>query len=327
MKNLLLTLILLISFCATYAQDKIITTQKDTIECRIISVNADRISYEQKIGNNKVSGRTIATSEVLQYLRSDTQQTALAAYKLRRPNQIPEHRFLFSVQSGLSHSFTDYGNFKTFLTSQGNSASAADDYIKKLKNGYFFNTSIHYLLNSYMGVGIDYSFMYSSSEDDFMNMGYSPMNVPAYVRYNQGDKTFSNFIGASLLFKQSIGNKGVLRISESIAPGLLLFRNESRSNTYQIYWGNNTSYEGEPPYYLDYYNTLNHSKTFAVKGGLSAEYCFTPQISAGVTCNYTWAKLRKISIKSSDNEINDQELENDIDVSHIDYGFIFRFSF
>lgn len=57
MRKSLLFLLFFMSIAAAKAQDKIITLQKDTIECRIISVGAERINYEQKTSENYVYNR------------------------------------------------------------------------------------------------------------------------------------------------------------------------------------------------------------------------------------------------------------------------------
>lgn len=327
MKSLLLILLFFISFITVKAQDTIITTKKDTIKCLIISVNAERISYEQNEFNSRIVGRSIETSEVLQYFRSKEHKLPQRSAPLKDEQKIQKQPVLFSIQSGLSHSLTNHNNYENLLLAQNNSSAIVNEYISKLKNGYYFNTSCHYLLTNFVGIGADYSFSYFSSEGEFLAEGYAGMNVPSYQNLEIKEKLIGHFIGASFLFRQSIGKKQLITISETISPGGIFFRSETRSNSYQIYWGDNNSYNGEPPYYYDYSNSINHGKTFAIKGGLSIEYCITPQISTGLTGNYTWAKLHKLSFKNSDNEINDRELEKDVDISRLDYGFVFRYNF
>ncbi len=325
MKNLLLVLSLTVFCMAVNAQDKIITVQNDTIECRIISVNDGRISYEQKFSDNRIVGKSIATSDVLEYLRSG--KNSSRNIFMSRQREIPEHRLLFSLQSGLTHSLTDYNNLKNVLVDQGNPASEIDDYFKKLNNGYHLSASAHYLLTPFLGVGADYSVAYFSSKGDFLVRGYAGMNLPTYVNFKMDEKLFTQFVGPSVLFQQLVGNSKKIKLSETIAPGLVFFREETRGNSYQIYWGEDGYYNGEAPQYYNVSNSLSTGNTFAIKGGLSVEYRISPQLSAGVAGSFTWAKLHKLSVKNSTGQINDQKLENDVDISRIDYGFVFRYNF
>ena len=121
--------------------------------------------------------------------------------------------------------------------------------------------------------------------------------------------------------------KRKIRITETLSPGVVFFREEARNSEYSIYWGNNTSYTGEPPQYYEHMNYVLSNTTFGVKAGLSAEYCITPQISAGIAGNFMWANLHKISVKSMNQETKNQELDKALNISHIDYGITLRYNF
>lgn len=318
MEKLLLIFLFFVSLAAAKAQDKIITIKQDTIECRIVSINAERISYEQKTSDKHVVGKSISISDVLQYFRTgktDSFGDIIDHEKTKRER--PEHCWLFSLQGGLAHSLTDYGNF----------ASEADDYIRKLENGYHINTSLHYLLTTFFGLGVDYNLFYSASKGEFWVQGYGGMNLPLYNNVELDERLYTHFAGASVLFQQFPDRKRRIKISETVSPGIVLYRGESRDNELQIYWGDNDSYSGQPPQYYDQANSVTKSTTFGAKGGLSIEYVITPQLSAGLAGNFIWAKLHKISVKSSGYNKKDQELEKNIDISHIDYGFTIRYNF
>lgn len=328
MEKILLIFLFLVSLAAAKAQDKIITTKQDTIDCRILSVNADRISYEQKTSDQHFVGKSISTSEVLQYFRTGKPDNFgdFSDYgKAKRER--PEHRWLFSLQGGLAHSYTDYSDFEKYLISAGNSASVTDNYFNKLENGYYINTGLHYLLTSFIGFGVDYNLFYSASKAEFLSQGYVSTNLPLYTNLAMDERLYSHFAGASVLFQQFPDKKRKIKISETISPGIVLLRNESRDNQYQVYWGNHDSYSGQPPQYYEQANSLTTGTTFGAKGGLSLEYALTRQLSAGLAGNFMWAKLHKISVKSSTSETKDQKLENPISLSQIDYGFIVRYNF
>lgn len=328
MKKLLLIFLFFLSLAAAKAQDKIITLKHDTIDCRIVSVNAERISYEQKASDKQFVGKSISVSEVLQYLRTEKSDSFGAMINHEKvKHESPAHRWLFSLHGGFAHSLTDYSDYKNFLINGGNSRSDADNYFKKLENGYNINTSLHYLVSTFFGFGIDYNLFYSASKGEFLTQGYGEMNLPIYIKLGMDERLYSHFAGASVLLQQFPDTKRRLKISETISPGIVMIRNESRGSEYQVYWGDNDYYNGQPPQYYDQANTVSTGTTFGAKGGLAIEYGITSQLSAGLAGNFMWAKLQKISIKSSASETKDQELEKSINISHIDYGLVVRYSF
>ena len=328
MEKLLLIFLFFVSLAAAKAQDKIITIKLDTIECRIVSVNAERISYEQKTSDKHVAGKSIPISEVLQYFRTETPDRSgniIAHEKNKRERLV--HCWLFSLQCGLTRSLTDYSNFRDLMLNAGSSASEADDYTRKLENGYHINTSLHYLLTSSFGFGAEYNLFYSASKGEFLAQGYGGMNLPVYSNVALNERLYSHFAGVSVLFQQFPDKKKRIKISETISPGIVLFRDENRGSEFQIYWSDNDSYAGDPPQYYDHANSVTKSTTFGAKGGLSIEYLISPQLSAGLAGNFMWAKLHKISVKSSESDTKDQKLEKPMNISHIDYGFTVRYNF
>ncbi|HCE56711.1 MAG TPA: hypothetical protein DER09_02665 [Prolixibacteraceae bacterium] len=311
-----------VAYFAVSAQDKIITIQHDTIECRIISVSADRISYEKEMSDNQIAGKSIATTEVLQYFRSAQNKNRIFS-DLRNPvlNK-PAYRWMFSLQGGLSNCFNDYEEFKSLLTNNGNSESNVDDYIQNLNSGYFVNPGFHYLLTNFLGIGVEYSFFHSESDGEFIikipdNSGY---NLPIYHTFLLNEKLYVHFAGASVLVIQNLGKNKKISLMERISPGMFFYRNESRNKDYQVFWGNSNYYEGQVPYYLDYANAASTGKSFGFKGGLSLNYSFTPRLTAGFTGNIVLSKLNQISIDGYRLNLENQKLENPLDISRFDYG-------
>lgn len=328
MKKLLLIFLFFVSWAATKAQDKIITIKQDTIECRIVSVNAERISYEQKTAGNHLVGKSISFSEVLHYVRSgDPDGFGDGRYHEKTKRERPEHRWQFSIQGGLAHSFTDYSDFKDLMVNMGNSTSAADDYLRKLENGYHFNASLHYLLTTFLSLGLDYNLFHAAAKGTFLSQTFGLMNLPVYANMGLDERLYVHFAGASVLFQQFPDKKKRIKITETISPGIVQFRAESRETEFQVYWGTNDSYSGQPPQYYDKANSVIKSTPFGAKGSLSIEYCLTSQLSAGLAGNFMWAKLQEISTKGSNYEEKDQELQKSLNISHLDYGFTVRYQF
>ena len=326
MKLSFLIIMLSLSFMFVKAQDQIITTQNDTIECKIISINGGKIYYEQKADNKQIVGKSVATTDVHEYYRAENTSDK-NKYTTTRKRQKPEFPLSFSLQSGFNYSLTNYSNLKDIFRSQGSSSSDMDDFIKKLKNGYFFGANVHYMLTEYIGIGFDYNLSYSSADDEFFVQSYNGMNIAAYSSLKLDNKLISNFIAPSFIARQAIGNQQHIYLSGVISPGMLFFREESRTNSYQIFWGDNNYYTGDTPLYYENANSVSTGNTFSVKGSFAIEYAITPQFSGGLVANFTYAKINEISLKNADYEYEDQELEKKLDVSRIDYGFIFRYNF
>lgn len=353
MRKLLLIILFFVSWAAAKAQDKIITVRHDTIECRIISINAERISYEQKTPDNQFVGKSIPMSKVMEYIRTGNAKKwgGLVAVKPMRtsktgeslpaenvkkrgglfagkPGRIaPEYRWMFALQGGMAHSLMDFSSIKSYILLAGNPESDADAYIRKLQNGYHISSSLHYLLTASVGLGIDYNVFYSASKADFLMQGLGASNIPFYIKWDQDDRIYTHFAGPSALFLQYPDKKKKFSISETISPGMVLFRNESRNYQTRDYQGDNGNYNGQSSTYYEKDNTLTTSTSFGAKAGFSLNYAITPRLSAGLAGNFMWAKLHKISTRTATVESKGQTPSNPVKVSHIDYGFIVRYSF
>jgi len=330
MKKILLIILFFVSWSVTNAQDKIITLKKDTIECRIVSVNADRISYEQKTPDNLWVGKSISTADVLQYARTakaDNPDDRL--YRLKPIRQRPAHRLLFSLQGGLSHSFTDYNNAKVYLIEQGNSADLAADYTAKMKNGYHLNTSLHYLFTNHFGLGADYNFFYLAAKGEFVARGYGEIQVPIYTRLSFDEKLFIHFAGVSVLFREFVDKQKKFSMTQTITPGIVMYRNESRDNRYQPIMREDyyNLYPSGYAFYYDQANSVATNTTYGAKGSLSLDYALTPQLSVGLAGSFMWSHVRKLSSKSAYYEREDQDLAKNINIAHLDYGLTVCYNF
>lgn len=328
MRKLLLIFLFFVSWAAANAQDKIITIRRDTIECRIVSVNGDRISYEQKNPDNSLVGKSISTLEVLQYYRTgrfNKEGYQLGDVKVRR--QRPEHRWLFSLQGGLSRSFTDYDNLHDNMILSGSTVAAVDDYFSKLENGYHLSASFHYLLSSSFGIGVDYNLFYAASKGEFLAHGYGTLNILSFSKYESDERIYSQFTGASVLFQQYFDKNKKIKISETISPGIVQFRHERRYIVYQPYRGYGYGGYGYGPTYYQPFNSVLTSTPFGAKGSLAIDYALTSHLSAGIAGDFMWAKVHKLSAKSQIGVYKDQKQEKPINISHLDYGFVVRYNF
>lgn len=328
MKKQLLVFLLLVAWTALQAQDKIITIQQDTIHCRIVSVNAERISYELKTADNQYVGKSILTTAVAEYLRTGGPVGFGAQDRIKIRPVPPKHRWLFSLQGGLAYSFNNYDDFENILRTEGNPSSMVDDYFSKLKNGYHLNAGFHYLLKASLGLGLDYNLFYAASKGEFTYRSYGVANVPIYLTAHLDEKIYTHYAGLSLLFQQFAGKQKKIRISQTISPGMVMFRNESRNLAYGPH--GDYGYGGYGGYGGSYYsqaNSLTTATTFGAKGSLAIDYAFAPHLSAGLAGQFMWAEIHKASFNQSGYKTRNEDLESPIDLSHIDYGVVVRYNF
>ncbi|SHF40331.1 hypothetical protein SAMN05444274_10592 [Mariniphaga anaerophila] len=328
MKTTLLILLCTVLWGATKAQDRIITIRQDTIECRILSVGEERITYEQNTSENYVEGKSIAISEVLRYLRTNPGGDNSGIRQQKAILQKREYRFMITLQEGFAHSFIDLTGMQSTLEGAGIPKRDARDYTRSLKNGFYVNVGGHYLLNSYIGVGAEYSMYFADSEGSFLVGGDSGdgLNVPYFAKLNQEEEFSTHFTGVSVLSQHFLGEEKNIKFWGTVSPGIVWLRNEIRA--FELQTISFEGYEGEYELvnYYDNSNGLVKGTTFGVKGGLSLEYCFSSILSAGVAVNYTWAELNKIGYDSSYGH-TEQKLADAIVVSHLDYGFTVRYQF
>lgn len=224
-----------------------------------------------------------------------------------------KHNMLFSVQGGLAFSMNEHDGFKSSLLSMEGADSEVNDFIYKLVHGYHVSSSLHYLVTSYFCLGIDYNLFFSASKGQFVGQGYSEWNIPVYMVVDLDERIYNSFVGVSAFFQQVPDESVRIKFSESISSGIVTFREETRVREFKNYY--------------DQFNSVTKGSTFGIKGGLAIDYGITSQLSAGVSVNFTLARLKKLSVMRSFQDINDFELEDPMNISHLDYGLNIRYNF
>ena len=314
MKKLLFLLVLLASVSMLKAQDKIITTEGDSINCTILSVGSERISYEQKTAKGYAVGKSIEIGQVTEYIRSS--QPISTPFEETESNRkwkyMPEHRWMFGISSGISHMPLLLDNMEGL---------EMPDFYNKAKTGFHFNANAHYMIFSFWGAGIQYSFFNSGYEGDVQTLSY--LDIPIYVNSSEKCRQYINYIGGSFIFQQYLDKERKIRISETISGGGLFYRQEEQGTMLL---------PSTPEYKQSAYNALTKGFTWAGKLGISVEYKVLPYLSVGLGSDVFLGWLSKISgeAKGSDGYhllIEEQELEQSIDLFRIDGSLALRFHF
>jgi len=299
----LLTFFLVLFFNAN-AQDRIISTTNDTIHCTIVSISNERIMYELKDIDGSVNGKSISLSQVAKYSRFHQPET-------QRPEYSPENPWCLSLNVGPSTMPWYFDNIQ--------SSFATPDYYNKLKTGFHINASAHYMIKSYLGMGVEYSFLKTSTSGS-MQIEYSPS---IYLSESEKYRQYINYLGASVLFQQHLDARRKFILSETLSAGVLFLSLEN-----QITYPNFSQSS-----YVDISNnTLLTGNTISGKLGLAAEYKLFKDVSVGLSGDFLWCTLKKASLESKgSNDYNysedSQELTEPIKLSRIDYSFVLRYYF
>src|ERR1035437_9760299 len=152
MNKFVLLPIFLILFSSTKAQDRIVSINHDTIYCTIASINNERIIYELKNKDGSVTGKFMNLSQVAEYTRSPQLENNSKPNKLKnsKPQDVPENLWCLGLNIGRSTLPWYFANIQ--------SSTGMPDYYNKLKTGFHINTSAHYMITGFWGVGAEYSF-------------------------------------------------------------------------------------------------------------------------------------------------------------------------
>jgi len=186
-------IIILIGFSLNgVSQDLIVTTDLDSLNCRITKVKKDYIYFTFKY-ENEIRNTLLPTDKIQQY-KQNYFQTA----------EVPENQ---TIRKGTSSHFrlsVNGGYSRRIAETYSDIPEEFSDYVNKLKSGFHFGGEAHYFISEAIGLGIDYtSFMASNKMnniyvvDRFGNKRYGELSddisisfiAPSLsVRFLNGDK-------------------------------------------------------------------------------------------------------------------------------------------
>lgn len=303
----------LLIFLSAKAQDRIISIEHDTINCKILSIRNECIFYELKNDDGSVTGRSIPLSQIIEFFNSNPadEKSKMSKQKTPKIAHAPENPLCFGLNAGVSSMPWFLDIFQ--------SSSDMPDYYKKLKTGIHVNTSVHYMVNSFLGLGVEHSFFKTSTSGTMPN----EVNTSIFIMSSEKYCQYVNYLGASVLFKQHLDTKGKFNIIESLSAGILFLNLED-----QITYPNVSQFE-----YNDIVNnTLLTGNSFCGKIGLTAEYRLSRNVSLGIGADFIRCSLKKANVKSKGSNNysfsnNNQELSKAMNLSRIDYSFALRYYF
>ena len=292
----LFPLLFLLAISIANGQDKIVTWNNDTIDCRIIKTGSKSIIFDRLEGSVRTTGKID---------RLEVQRLIVSGQAGREPeSQLPTHRIEFNVEAGPSYLVASTKDAKSAAVSQGWTQEQADSYYKKYKLGWSGSASAHWFLQPEMGVGLQYR-IFSSGASEWVTL--DPQDG-VHLYYGQmKENLFLNYFGPSLKTVQSAGFDNRFRFTSSVSAGLLLYRDEV--SVLQS-------------------NVLLTGKAFGATFDLSAEYMITSHVSVGVKTGIFASKLKKVTTDDGNSrntvELPKEQYEN---VSALDLSAGLRFYF
>lgn len=302
----------LLLFFSTKAQDKIISINRDTIHCNIVSIGNERILYELKNKDGSVTGKFIPLSQVAEYTCTHQQEinSKMGKQKAPKPVYTPANPWRFGFNIGVSNMPNYFDHLQ--------STSTLPDYYNKLKTGFHINTNLHYMIADFFGLGAEYSFLKTNVSGSMQEEYSTSIFLTVSEKYRQ----YINYLGSSVLFQQHLDPGRKLVLSESLSAGVLFFRLENQIAYPNINYSNYSDLAN---------NTLLTGKSFSAKLGIAAEYRLLKNVSMGLGADFIWCKLKKASFESKGSNTSysskDQKLSNAIKLSRIDYSFVLLYHF
>ncbi len=263
-RSFLVIPLMLCSLTFSFAQDRIVTINNDTIFCKIVRKGSHSITFLQNTGPVQTTGK-IDRLEVKELITTETTGRL-------SDSGIPSQRFRLSLTSGLSFLVASTEDAKATAMAQGWTQQQADSYYRKLKFGWSGSAGLHYILDSGIGLGLNYRFFASGADEwvtidpqDGVNLYFGQMKENMDV----------NYIGPSLLTIQSSGYGDKLRITSAVSAGLMLYRNEAS---------------------VIQNNLLLTGKAFGASLDSGLEYFFMKNIALGIHLGLFASKLKKATV-------------------------------
>jgi len=300
MKNILTAVMFFFGLIpAVYSQDKIITINNDTIDCKINKVSRNTIYFDLNTLGVKSSGE-MPLDMVSGYIVAKETSPEVQA----KTNTISGHRFRFGLSGGAGYLLGSTQNAEEQMVSQGFTFDQAESYYNDMKLGITASADIYLLIPPDYGAGIKYKFFYNSASTE----GFIDPQDGVHLYYTTyRENIYVNFAGLSFFYQQFMGSQKSLVLNSSISLGL-------------------TTYRDEAEYLHGYY--LLTGKNVGVDLGIGLEYFLTSRISLGADLSVFYSSMRKVKItdgtSSSTIELDKENYEN---LSRIDLSAGIRIYF
>jgi len=300
MKKILLFVIVMLGLVsAVNSQDKIITINYDTIDCKINKISHNTIYFDLNNWGVKSSGK-IPLNNVLNYIVSGKTDPKVQ----KSSSTVSGKKVRFSLSGGAGYRIGSTQNAEDQMVSQGFAFDQAESYYNDMKLGISANADFYLLITPNYGAGIKYKFFYNSSSTE----GFIDPQDGVHLYYTTyREKIYVNFVGASLFYQQFIGSQKSLELNSALSLGL-------------------TTYRDEAEYLRGYY--LLTGKNVGADFSIGLEYFITSGISLGADLSAFYSSIRKVKITDGTSTSTiELEKENYENLSRIDLSAGIRIYF
>jgi hypothetical protein len=271
-KNLLFAILLIGLLPKGYSQDKIITMNNDTIDCKINRISHNTIFFDVTTRGVITSGK-LTLNNVSNYIISV--KTTPEVPKSVNTNSF--ERLRFGTNGGLGYLVSSSKAAEEDMVSQGFTPENAKSYYRDLKSGLYANADLIWMITPDYGAGIKYKFFDTSARtegfvdpQDGVNLYYTTYKEHIYV----------NYLGAEILFQQFVGNQKSFKLNSGYSIGLASYRNEAE--------------------YLNGYYLLT-GKNIGMDIGLGLEYYLTRYLSVGADLSVFYSSIHKMKVTDGSN--------------------------
>lgn len=286
MKKAILAVIFFLGFIpAVFSQDKIITINNDTIDCKINKVSRSTIYFDLNTLGVKSSGE-MRLNKVSGYFVAKK----ISPEVQKKTDSGSGNRFRFGISGGAGYLLGSTQNAEDQMVSQGFTFDQAESYYNDMKLGISANADLYLLIPPNYGAGIKYKFFFNSSSIE----GFIDPQDGVHLYYTTyREKIYVNFAGASFFYQQTIGSQRSLVLSSILSLGL-------------------TTYRDEAEYLHGFYLLTGKNAGFDL--GIGLEYFLTSRISLGADLSVFYSSIRKIKItdgtSTSTIELDKENYEN-----------------
>jgi len=335
LKKFLFGILMLLPLQVATGQDIVITVQRDTIYCQIVSVSPTHIHYEQIAENGFTVGSFLPVEQVLRYYRSVQTVEAATSHHKEQPDRPvrpdrpdrpvrekpakPEYRWLFGAYAGGASLLASTANDEKTMIDLGISKSQAADYHKSLKRGWNIGGDLHFMLTGGFGMGAKYSLFVSPVQKDLTVALNSAL--PEFVCVGMKETQYIHYAGPSMVFRQWLDANQKIQLVQTLSAGYVHYRNEVRTdpNQYPLF-----SYSFGTPTY----NILTESNAWGAGAGLSLSYFPVSRISVGANAGIMFARLIKAEVSTKESTRTVELSKKDyISLARFDYSLNIRFLF
>ncbi|WP_436516073.1 hypothetical protein [Ekhidna sp. To15] len=228
MNRYLFFFVLFLIFRCASAQDLIVTSEGDSIDCKITRITGEFIHFSVIDKSGVLLMRSRLPLSKVEYYEQSTTPTE---NKPSNPERSPEDRvtieyfepskFRLSMTTGYTYQLGGYEGLPSSYKSQ----------VQSLWN---FGSELNYFVNDNLGIGAKYSYIYTKANEDFV----SPFNTAFGFSSLTDEKIRFNYIGMSLMFRNFSSDDQVLNYLLSV--GMIKYRTDGFGDGVPFYQDGNT---------------------------------------------------------------------------------------